>query len=693
MGIFYIISLVILIAGFLSVKKSEKKLNFIKWLLMTIVLIYAYNIVVGMILGILNIKAYIWLLGVINIGITMIITTRVIFNHEYQKYEVTKYDIAGLLILLVIFGVMLVKDLYIHKGDVSHYAMDSAVHYRAAKHYAENLKIFINCEDRTFFNFNIMQTGAYINDGIFMKVINNITGLEYVYIYQIFESLTLFICGLALYAFFADKIKNKKQLIACISLLGLYIYGYPYNSWFYGFSYLTIGIAMATLLLSVVELLHSEDKIRKIVSIPLIIITSIGLIFSYCLFVPAIFASICIYCFLKDLSDKSVKKYLKFFGTNTLIVTGLLLLVTFAGIAYLFIPSFYIEGQTDLVSALKIGGGMYDEKYVNFLPYIPFAILYCFEIVKRIKERTLRYQDVFSVITVGYTALLYLAMLAGFVSDYYMLKTYFILWIAIFASIIDLVNNYCNEKLFRIDVILIVALYIILVFNKFELKLIAKIFACLLLGVFAVLPELVKNIDLSNFKKMPEKLRRKFEIKTIKLTPFVYVMIWTVFVCGWVWIKAGHVIGEEEKHSLPNLVGMYYSENCFYRKLVDLNNCFNNNEIEIALFARENLKDMTVENTELLTMGNYTRTWATAMLEISSDKIRYQEVIEDPRVYSVQDALANKDKKYMIKFASKDLAQMEECKAVLEQIKENDKIEVLFENENGFVAKIKDTVK
>ena len=123
-------------------------------------------------------------------------------------------------------------------------------------------------------------------------------------------------------------------------------------------------------------------------------------------------------------------------------------------------------------------------------------------------------------------------------------------------------------------------------------------------------------------------------------------------------IKAGGVLGEAEKHNLPNLVGMYYSENCEYRKLIDLTQNFNSNEIELSVFARENLEDMTVENTELITEGYYTRIWATAMLEFSSEKVKYQDVIQDTKLYTVDDALNDNDKKYIVKLVSKDAESM-----------------------------------
>ena len=430
MGYLYICTLILLGIAFMLFKKSDEKLNFIKWICIFVVGIYAYNISLCMILGVLHITQNIWLLSLINIIIGVILLYKPIRKHEYQKYKCSKLDIIAIAIIFVFFGVMFVKDLYIWNGDISHWAVDSAIHYRAAEHYSKNLNLFVFLEDKTFFNFNVMQTGAYINDGIFMNVINSITGIEKIYLYQIFETLTLFASGLALYAFFADRIKTKRGLIGSLILFGLYMYGYPYNSWMYGFSYLSVGICMVTLLISIVEMLFSKENKKKSVIITMIVMASMGLIFSYCLFVPAVFASICIYDFsyttseYEELKDKNSKKYLKIFGENTLIVTALLLLVTAFGIGYLFIPSFIIEGQKNLVSALQDNGAIYSEKYINFIPYVPFAIIFLYELVKKIKQKEVKFSDIFCVILTGYLALFYLGMLANKVSPYYMIKDY-----------------------------------------------------------------------------------------------------------------------------------------------------------------------------------------------------------------------------------------------------------------------------
>ena len=58
MGILYIITLIILGISFMMFKKSEEKINFIKWLIIYIVSLLGYNIVIGMVLGLLNITSH-----------------------------------------------------------------------------------------------------------------------------------------------------------------------------------------------------------------------------------------------------------------------------------------------------------------------------------------------------------------------------------------------------------------------------------------------------------------------------------------------------------------------------------------------------------------------------------------------------------------------------------------------------------
>lgn len=196
------------------------------------------------------------------------------------------------------------------------------------------------------------------------------------------------------------------------------------------------------------------------------------------------------------------------------------------------------------------------------------------------------------------------------------------------------------------------------------------------------LPELINNIDFSKtrFKNIKKEM--------IKVSPFVYVVAVFCFISGWTVLKADHILGEEQKHALPNLVGMYYSEDCEYRKGIDVIYNFNVNNILVTKFARENLEDMTADNTILLTENVYWQIWAMATLEYDSDELTFREVLKQANKYTLEDALENEDIKYIVRLDSRDQNRMEACKTDIQLLEKNENSEVLYSNENGFVAKI-----
>lgn len=696
MEVLYILSVILLGIAFMIFKKSDEKLNFIKWLIIFIVSMLAYNVVIGMVLGLLRITSHLWLLSLINVLVAVGLGFKAIKTKDIQKYCVTKYNVVGLLLVLVVFAVMFVKDLYIFSGDITHAAIDSAIHYRAAKHYAENMMIFINVEDPTFFNFNVMQTGAYINDGIFMNVVHNLTGISHEYLYQFFESSVLFLNGLAFYAIIMDKIKTKRGFVGSFVLFVLYMYGYPYNNWIFGFSYLSVGVALIALMVSIVELLFAKENIKKWFVYTLIGIVAFGIIFSYCLFVPVVFASICIYCFLKGILDKEDKKFLKLFSKTTLIVFGILLVITLVGIAYLFIPTFFIEGQTDLISALKINGGYYSEMYRNFVVYIPFAFIYCVDLFRKIKNKELNYFDVFAIFVVGFLALLFLGYIADLVSPYYTLKMYSLLWIVILAVAINIVNDHLDKKYFRLDIMLVIAFFAFCAFRFIGLETIVKYYLYIAIFFYLALPGLLNEIDFAKIKEFVAKRFKSEKVQnfiknfkiSMKVSAVTYVVCWGAFVGIWVWIKAGHVIGEVEKHSLPVFVAVYYDQNCEYRKLLDFEHNINTDNLEILTYAREELDDMDAVNLALLADGIFNRTWSTALLDVDSDEITYNKFIEDCHPYPMEDLIKDESHKYLIKIVKKDQTKIDEMKAEMDRFTTDGNIKVLLSNEHGFVAEI-----
>ena len=104
----------------------------------------------------------------------------------------------------------------------------------------------------------------------------------------------------------------------------------------------------------------------------------------------------------------------------------------------------------------------------------------------------------------------------------------------------------------------------------------------------------------------------------------------------------------------------------------------------------DNLEDLSADNIILMTDGYYNRIWATAMMEITSNKLPYQNFVQDANYpYSVKDGLENPDRKYLVKFVWDEMQRQEAYKEEIKEIREMEEIEILFENENGYIAKIK----
>ena len=166
--------------------------------------------------------------------------------------------------------------------------------------------------------------------------------------------------------------------------LMLYAYAYPYTSLLHGFCYLSLAIVFITTLFYFAKH-YAEKEVSFWVLLPLIVLMGVGIIFSYCLFVPAIFAFICLYVFVKDFDKKEEKSYLKIFKKSTLLVTGLLLVVTIVSIFYLVIPTFTDSDQNKLTDAIGFEGGIYKSLYQDFLFYIPFVALFVYRTIKEKK--------------------------------------------------------------------------------------------------------------------------------------------------------------------------------------------------------------------------------------------------------------------------------------------------------------------
>ena len=461
MGVFYIFTVICLYITFILLKKSDKKINLICWLIISIIAYLGYNIAICMIFSVLNFTTNLIFLSIINIIFTILFLFIICKNKEIQKYEIRKRDILAIIICFVIIGYMCKTQIRPFDLTVANASVDVSMHYSAATNFADNMKVLSKIDNKTGYNFTTMQTGAYINTGILMSIVRNIRPLYKEYVtFKIFETLVLLLNILGFYMLIADKLDAKKKYIIGIVFLVLYSFAYPYTSELYGFSYLSISIVFVVGIFYLAKIYGHE--ISDKVVMPLIIIMGIGLIFSYCLFVPAIFSFICIYIFIKDFKRKDEKVYLKFFRKNSLIVTGLLVIVTILSICYLVIPTFILSDQNRLTDAIGFDGQIYKAFYQDFLFYIPFVVLF---IARQIRNKKLDYESLALGLLLFQTCLELIGLWKGFVSPYYYYKIYHVLWVLVVEIAVSIMSEINDNKDLEISLISYLAVWVIIVYG------------------------------------------------------------------------------------------------------------------------------------------------------------------------------------------------------------------------------------
>ena len=443
MGIFYVLTVIAMIATFVLFKKSEKKQNLVNHLILSVICYLGFNILVCMVFGCMNITTNLLFLSIADLLVAAGLGIKIYKDKAIQSFEIRKRDIFGALICLFIVCHMAVSQYAPLSKTVANASVDACMHYSAATNFADEMKALAKINNTTGYNFKTMQTGAYINTGIFMNIVRDvIPGWEDYVAFKVFETGITALVILAFYMLISDKLKNKKSYIVGMVFLALYAYAYPYTSLLHGFSYLSVCLMFATALFYMAKV-YEKGEINFWVQLAIIVLLGVGIIFSYCLFVPALFAFICLYVFIKDFAKKEEKSYLKFFKKSTLWVTGLLLIVTIVSIFYLVIPTFTDSDQNKLTDAIGFEGGIYKSLYQDFLFYIPFVILF---IYKTIKDKKLNFQTLALILIGGQTFLLLLGIIGGIVSPYYYYKMYFLLWILLVDIAVEVMADLDENK-------------------------------------------------------------------------------------------------------------------------------------------------------------------------------------------------------------------------------------------------------
>lgn len=436
MQIIYILSLIILIISFILIKKTNKKLNILSFINITIGVMFCYNTFISYVLTFFTIPVTLVSLTIINIFLSIIIITLILWKKQIQKYEINKIDMLYIGILAI--TVLIVS--YLNFGfpfNIKYETGDPSVHYLTSEMFAENDSLLITDRDEAYGGFSTRKTVSYVNSGLIMKCLDGVIDSFYNYnIFIIFGIFVLFITASSMYTTISTFAIDKKTRFLAFVVSLIYTMGYPLNSFLFGFEYLSMGILLICLVFDMVYYFKNQ-QLKLVYSIIIFALLNFGVFSAYYMFVPFLYPALWLYfCIHSYEKDKSL-----FTKKNVTLLITTLLIPFFLGFIYHIAPQIYgviINANLDtetmfnysshlVGSGLSTYGYIYVNLYSNMLLLLPIPI---YLVIKKWKDN--KFAGMNMIFCIAFIELLLFGFTFGKVSIYYLSKNYFALWFILF---------------------------------------------------------------------------------------------------------------------------------------------------------------------------------------------------------------------------------------------------------------------
>ncbi len=456
-SLFYVLSNIFLIGTFLTIKKADEKQNLIKWIIISLGLLFCYNASLVFILSFIGIPAYLLNITIINCLISFFILFFVIKNKIYQQYFFFKKDI----IAIIIFTIIILLLAFFRFGfpfNIVYETCDPGTHFLTAKDFFNQSYLLDKVVDNTIVNFETRQFASYVNLGLLFKVISPfIDSFDFYQLYIWFDVGMLLLSTLMFYFLISSL---KINIVVLILGTFLYILGYPLNSLIVGFFYLGHSITLI-MLLFILYKMYDLKNINNNISLILIMIVTLGLFFTYYFFVPVVFGGLFIYSIYKWLKNKEKIITLK----NIRFVLLVYILPCILGFIYFVLPNID-NSEQNLIYQLSLDGYCYVDIYSSFLIFFPFIIYY---FIYSIRKKYLSFEIFIYIILLLFIFAIVILWYFGIASPYYLSKTYYLLWLLNFILVFKVISECQFDKIiFLVSFFVSILVCSILLLTNFE---------------------------------------------------------------------------------------------------------------------------------------------------------------------------------------------------------------------------------
>lgn len=458
-SLFYVLSNLFLIVSFLIIKKTDEKQNLIKWIVISFGLLFCYNAILIFILSLLGIPAYLLNLTIINSLISIFVLFLAKKNKRYQQYFILKKDI----IVTIIFAIIILLLAVLRFGlpfNIVYETCDPGTHFLTSKDFFEQSYLLNKVVDNTIVNFETRQFASYVNLGLFFKVSAPfIDNFDFYQLYILFDIGMLLLSALMFYVLICSFKKNINIVILIIGTL-LYVLGYPLNSLMIGFFYLGHSITII-MLLFILYRMYDLNVISHNISLILIMLTTLGLFFTYYFFVPVVFGGLFIYSIYKKLRNKEKLITLQ----NIIFAFLVYILPCILGFIYFILPNIN-NSQQNFVHQLSLDGYCYVDIYSSFIIFLPFIIYY---FIYSIRKKYLSFEFFIYILLLFFILVIIIFWYFGIASPYYLSKLYYLLWLLSFTIIFKVISECQFDKIkFLVSFLISIVICGILLLTNFE---------------------------------------------------------------------------------------------------------------------------------------------------------------------------------------------------------------------------------
>lgn len=431
-SLFYVLSNLFLIVSLLKLKKTDEKQNLIKWIVISFGLLFCYNAVLVFILSCINIPIHLLILAIINYFISFFMLFLVKKNKSYQQYFFLKKDIIAIIIFIIIILFLAVLR-FGSPFNIVYETCDPGTHFLTSKDFFEQSYLLNKVVDDTIVNFETRQFASYVNLGLLFKVSAPfIDNFDFYLLYILFDIGMLLLSTLMFYVLISSFKKNINIIILIIGTL-LYILGYPLNSLIIGFFYLGHSITIV-MLLFILYKMYDLNIINHNTSLILLMLTTLGLFFTYYFFVPVIFGGLFIYLIYKNLKNKE-----KMFNSkNVIFILLVFVLPCILGFIYFVLPNIN-NSEQNLVYQLSLDGYCYIDIYSSFIIFLPFIIYY---LLYSIRKKCLNFEFFVYILLLFFIFIIVILWYLGIASPYYLSKSYYLLWLLNFFIVFKVISEW-----------------------------------------------------------------------------------------------------------------------------------------------------------------------------------------------------------------------------------------------------------